>query len=98
MTFIEDLEAELGPLNETELQLIDREIDLLATFAIGLMGRIPQEATDAQRQEAITALLYEDPELFATFSELMDVTKANRGSPLQSLHRLKRAVDGEDEA
>jgi hypothetical protein len=97
MGFIEELEAELGPLSEAELQMVDREIDLLAKFALGLAGRLPQEATAAQRQEAITELLYEDPEMFATFSELMDVTKTNRGSPLQSLHRLKRAVEDESE-
>lgn len=86
-----------GPLSAAELQLVEREIDLLATFAIGLLDRIPEDATEAERHEVITELLYADPELFAAFSELMDVSKSNRGSPLKSLRRLNRAVEGNDE-
>jgi GTP cyclohydrolase FolE2 len=97
MSFIEEIEAELGPLSEAELRMVDREVGLLAKFAHSLVGRLQPEATAAQRQEAITELLYEDPEMFATFSELIDVAKTNRGSPLQSLHRLKRAVEDEAE-
>lgn len=89
MSLIEEMEAELGPLNEGERQWIDRDLDLLAAFAAGIQSRVPEKATEAQRHEAIAQLLYEDPGLFATFFELLAVSDSNPGSPLRSLLRLK---------
>jgi hypothetical protein len=90
---IENIEAEVGTLSETERELVERELDLLAMFSQGLVGRLPSGGTSAQQQEAITELLHEDPELFATFSQLMEVSRSNhRASPMRSVKRLKQEL------
>lgn len=98
MSLIENIEAELGPLSEAERKLVERELDLLGAFAAGLVGRIPAGASKEEQRGVIAELLHEDAEPFAAFSQLMDVSESNRGSPLRSLHRLEREVEGEGDA
>lgn len=98
MGLIEDIESEVGPLGEAERQMVERELDLMAAFAAGLVGRIPADASKGERQAAITELLYEDAELFAVFSQMMDFSRSNPGSPLGSVHRLTQELKSHDEA
>jgi len=96
MGLIEDIEAEVGPLGGPERQMVEQELDLLASFAKRLVGRLPHGATEEDKQAAITELLHEDPELFAVFSELLEVSRSNPASPMRSVHRLERELERSD--
>jgi hypothetical protein len=89
---IESIEAEVGPLSKAERQLAERELDLLAAFAAGLVGRLPTDATKEEQLEVITELLHEDAELSAVFSQLMAVNGSSRGSPMRSVSRLEQEL------
>lgn len=76
MGLIEDIEGEVGPLGEAERWMVEREVDLLAAFAVALAGRIPDDASEEERQAAITEQLHDDAELFEVLPE-------DRRQPLQ---------------
>jgi hypothetical protein len=96
MGLIENIEAETGPLGDAERQSVERELDLLAAFAEGLVGRIPADGTAEQQQATIAELLADDADLAAAFSELMQVSRSNRASPMQSLHRMGQELEDLD--
>lgn len=92
MGFIEEIEDEVGPIGDAERGLIERELDLAATFAAGIAGRLPENGTPQEKHQAITELLHEDPQLVATFLELVEVSRSNRASPMASIARLEEQI------
>jgi len=55
--------------------------------------RRPAGGTADENHQAITELLYEDPELAAVFLELIEVSRSNRASPMASIKRLEDQID-----
>ena len=92
MSFMEDIEDEVGPIGDAERALVERELDLAAAFAAGIAGRLPENGTPEEKHRAITELLHEDPHLAATFLELIEVSRSNRASPMASIARLEEQV------
>lgn len=93
MDIFDSIEEEIGPISDAERALAERELDLAAAFSAGIAGWLPAGGTAEENHQAITKLLYEDPELAAVFLELIEVSRSNRASPMASIKRLEDQID-----